>query len=59
MEMNWKKQVTVNPPNIVLLKESQEDGKYHSWIQIVNVSQAAIIFKVKTTNPNSYVVRPN
>lgn len=59
MDNEWKKQVTLNPPNVVILRENPDDNKYHSWIQIINQGRASIIFKVKTTNPNSYVVRPN
>jgi hypothetical protein len=37
-DQNWKKFVTLNPPNAVILKENKEDGKSLSWIEIINKS---------------------
>lgn len=51
--------VTLNPPNAVVLKETKDEGKGISWIDIGNKSQEYIAFKVKTTSPNNYIVRPN
>lgn len=58
-EKDWRKFVTLNPPNAVIFKESGEEGKAASHIEIINKSQDFIIFKVKTTEPNNYIVRPN
>jgi hypothetical protein len=58
-EKDWKKYVTLNPPNAVVFKDSKEEGKAMSSIEIINKSNDHIIFKVKTTNPNNYIVRPN
>lgn len=58
-EKDWKKYVTLNPPNAVIFKDSKEEGKSMSVIEIINKSNDHIIFKVKTTNPNNYIVRPN
>lgn len=58
-EKDWKKYVTLNPPNAVIFRESKEEGKARSMIEIINKSNDHIIFKVKTTNPNNYIVRPN
>jgi hypothetical protein len=49
----------LNPPNAVIFKESTEEGKAISIIEIINKSNDVIIFKVKTTEPNNYIVRPN
>ena len=57
-EKDWKKFVTLIPPNALLFKE-QEDGKGSSSLQITNRSTDNILFKVKTTVPNNYIVRPN
>jgi hypothetical protein len=57
--VDWRKFVTLNPPNAVLFREGAEEGKSHSNIEIINKSQEIIIFKVKTTEPNNYIVRPN
>ncbi len=59
VEKDWRKFVTINPPNAVIFKENAEDGKAVSIIEIINKSQDFIIFKVKTTEPNNYIVRPN
>ena len=59
VEKDWRKFVTLNPPNAVLFKEGGEEGKSMSNIEIINKSQDFIIFKVKTTEPNNYIVRPN
>lgn len=37
--VDWRKFVTLNPPNAVLFKESQEEGKALSTIEIINKSQ--------------------
>mgnify|MGYP001551993628 CR=1 FL=1 len=59
VEKDWRKYVTLNPPNAVLFKENKEEGKGLSHIEIINKSTDYIIFKVKTTEPNNYIVRPN
>jgi hypothetical protein len=58
-EKDWTKFVTLNPPNAVLFKENKEEGKGVSNIEIINKSTDLILFKVKTTEPNNYIVRPN
>lgn len=58
-EKDWRKFVTLNPPNAVIFKESADDGKGVSHIEIINKSSDCILFKVKTTEPNNYIVRPN
>jgi hypothetical protein len=57
-DKDWKKFVVINPIN-VLIKENKEDGKGISNIDILNKSQEYIMFKIKTTEPNNYIVRPN
>jgi hypothetical protein len=52
--------VTLNPPQAVIFRENKEEGKAVSSIDIINKSsEAYILFKVKTTEPNNYIVRPN
>lgn len=58
-EKDWKKFVTLGQPNAVFFREVSEDGKSTSVIEIINRSQDVIIFKVKTTTPDNYIVRPN
>ena len=57
--VDWKKMVYLNPPNAVIFREAKEDGKSASQIEINNKSKDYIMFKVKTTEPNNYIVRPN
>ena len=59
VEKDWRKFVTLNPPNAVIFRENTDEGKAISIIEIINKSQDYIIFKVKTTEPNNYIVRPN
>jgi hypothetical protein len=57
---DWTKYVTINPPNAVVFRENKEEGKAISHIDIINKSTTEfILYKVKTTDPNNYVVRPN
>ena len=52
--------MTLNPPQAVIFRENKEEGKAVSSIDIINKSsEAYILFKVKTTEPNNYIVRPN
>lgn len=34
----WKKQVKIHPPHVVSFKESQEENKFHSQIEVTNNS---------------------
>jgi MSP (Major sperm protein) domain len=59
-QQDWTKFVTLNPPQAVIFRENKEEGKWTSSIDIINKSgEAHILFKVKTTEPNNYIVRPN
>ena len=59
-QQDWTKFVTINPPMAVIFKENKEDGKGFSSIEIINKNTADfILFKVKTTQPENYIVRPN
>ena len=43
----------------VIFKDNKEEGKATSALEIINKSTDYILFKVKTTVPNNYIVRPN
>ena len=83
-KINWKKFVTLNPPNLVKFSMVDTDvqrikplpgqpkpnvpddeiidadeAKCEAFVEIVNKSEHYILFKVKTTNIQGYVVRPN
>lgn len=60
MASDWTKFVTINPPMAVIFKESKDEGKASSSLDLINRSTSDyILFKVKTTDPNNYIVRPN
>ena len=60
---DWTKKVTLSPPNEVKFKISDdhktEYKRADATITIINKSQSAVLFKVKTTNIKNYMVRPN
>lgn len=67
-QQDWRKFVTLNPPNLVKFRVSEDnlDGKdrpelvkAEAFIEIINKSHSNVLFKVKTTNIQSYLVRPN
>ena len=44
----------------VIFKENKDEGKASSSLDLINKSTTDfILFKVKTTDPNNYIVRPN
>ena len=44
----------------MIFKENKEEGKGASSLDIINKSTSDfILFKVKTTDPANYIVRPN
>jgi len=51
--------VKLTPPHAVIFKEKNEDNKSLGKLTIGNQSDSKIVFKVKTTQPNNYIVRPN
>ena len=59
-QQDWTKYVTFNPQESVIFRENKEEGKGASQIEIINKSaESHILFKVKTTQPDNYIVRPN
>lgn len=62
MAQLWQKYVTINPPQAVIFRESKDEvgGKAISSLDIINKNKDEyILFKVKTTDPSNYIVRPN
>lgn len=59
---DWRKFVLINPIDVIF-RDSKDwtgsDGKPFSHIDLLNKSNENIIFKIKTTDPTNYVVRPN
>jgi len=56
---NWRKQVTISPIAGITFNIDSVENKPLALLTIKNVSDLPIIFKVKTTNPINYLVRPN
>ena len=59
---DWRNFVLINPIDIIF-RDNKEgygpDGKAFSHIDLLNRSNDCIIFKIKTTDPQSYLVKPN
>lgn len=57
--MEWKSQVLINPINVIFKDARDSENKPVSSLNILNPSKEHILFKIKTTDPTGYVVRPN
>ncbi len=56
---NWRKFVTVNPAAVITFAKTATETKPAAYLTVKNVSEGPIVYKVKTTSPDSYLVRPN
>mgnify|MGYP000908096841 CR=1 FL=1 len=56
---NWRKQVTVTPAAGITFNMDLTENKPLAYLTIKNVSETPILFKVKTTMPVNYLVKPN
>ena len=57
---DWRELVTVDPPaSLSFQLYPEEDERPLAYISLINKSDKEIIFKVKTTKPMSYLVRPS
>ena len=57
--VDWKKFVTINPVvGLTFIKEGNAD-KPSTQLVIKNKSNQVLIFKIKTTAPPNYTVKPN
>lgn len=57
--MDGKKSVIINPIDVIFKDTKDSEGRSFSTIDLVNKSNVSVLFKVKTTDPSSYIVRPN
>lgn len=57
--MDWRKYVIINPIDVVFGEQKDQEGRTSSYIDLVNKSSENVLFKVKTTDPQGYIVRPN
>lgn len=55
----WKRLVTVNPVDVIFRDQPDADGKFNSFIDLSNRSNQNMLFKVKTTDPTKFIVKPN
>ena len=56
---NWRKYVTVDPAAGISFMLDRTEGKPIAHLTIKNQSDVPILYKVKTTMPVNYLVRPN
>ncbi len=59
-QLDWRNQVGIEQTE-VLFRFNQLDAEKRpiAYIELYNRSRENILFKVKTTDPKNYVVRPN
>ena len=58
-QQDWKSLVTVNPPDVYFSQKLDADGRSTANIDLLNRSNQCMIFKVKTTDPTKFIVKPN
>lgn len=56
---DWRKKVTVLPPDGIRFQLDPIEPKPYTMLTIKNILDLPIMFKVKTTMPANYLVRPN
>ena len=56
---DWRKKVTVVPPDGIRFQQDPNEAKPYAMLTIKNILELPIMFKVKTTVPGNYLVRPN
>lgn len=55
----WRKLVTLDPIGGITFELDPYEQKPMAAITLKNMSEQPLLFKVKTTSPNNYLVRPN
>ena len=58
-QQDWKKQVYVNPADVYFSDRVDAEGKNTGSIDLINRSNQNMLFKVKTTDPTKFIVKPN
>lgn len=51
--------LNVNPAEVIVFQKSPINNEYTGNVEITNVSKKPITYKVKTTAPDKYRVRPS
>jgi len=55
---DWRKFVTLDPVSHLSFRP-QEGDRPSTWIKLINKGDIPIMFKIKTTKPARYLVRPS
>ena len=58
-QQDWIKLVTISHPDIYFSETPDAEGRSTSSIELFNRSNQNMIFKIKTTNPGKFIVKPN
>lgn len=56
---DWRKNVSLSPIAGITFNNDPLENKATAYMTIKNMSEEPILFKVKTTMPVNYLVRPN
>lgn len=56
---NWTKFVTMDPPASISFDITPGETNPTAFLTLINKSDKQVVFKVKTTKPANYLVRPN
>lgn len=56
---DWRKFVTLDPFTHLTFRPTDGDQRASANVKLINKGAAPIMFKIKTTKPNRYLVRPS
>lgn len=60
VDLDWKKQVSISPiTGLTFTPTAEDETKGETSIKIKNNSAKSLVFKVRVTCPDNYMVRPN
>ena len=51
--------MSINPPDVYFNDKLDAEGRSNGSIDLFNRSNQSMIFKVKTTDPTKFIVKPN
>lgn len=55
----WSQYVIINPIEVIFRDARDNEGRSYTTIDILNKNRESVLFKIKTTDPAAYLVRPN
>lgn len=56
---DWDKFVTMSPASHISFTLHEDDSRAYAVLKLINRGDCPILFKVKTTKPSRYLVRPS